>query len=47
MPVVIRLVLAVAVALAASAPAYPSVQDELICWDPDVEFPVACEGGDE
>lgn len=30
--------------LALAATGHASVQEEMICWDPDVEFPVACEG---
>lgn len=47
MRVSIRLAVAVAAVLVAEASAHARVQPQLICWSPDVEFPVACEEEDE
>lgn len=47
MRVVLMLVLAASF-LAANAPASGMVQGDMLCWVPDVEFPIVCdEDGDD
>ena len=50
----LRITLVLLAALAATSPAHASIQRQMFCWDPDVEFPIACveeeddeEGDDE
>ena len=38
----LRITLLLLAALAATIPAHASVQRQMFCWDPDVEFPIAC-----
>jgi hypothetical protein len=38
----LRIIAVVLVGLAASLPAHARIQRQMFCWDPDVEFPVAC-----
>lgn len=44
MAMMVRMMLVLMLTCAQPRPAISSVQDGFICWDPDVEFPVACEG---
>ena len=37
-----RMALVLLAALAAAGPAHASIQRQMFCWDPDVEFPIAC-----
>ena len=41
------LLLAVMVATATPLPAFASIQPEIVCFDPDMEFPVACDEDDD
>lgn len=47
MRVSIRLSVAVAFVVVAETAALASVQPQMLCWSPDVEFPVICEEEDE
>jgi hypothetical protein len=38
----LRMTLVLLAALAAAGPAHASIQRQMFCWDPDVEFPIAC-----
>jgi hypothetical protein len=38
----LRITLVILAALAAAGPAHASIQRQMFCWDPDVEFPIAC-----
>lgn len=40
------LVLTVLLLDGAAAPAQARIQDDLVCWVPDCEFPVDCDGED-
>ncbi len=40
------LLLATAAALIAPLPASARIQPETVCWDSDMEFPVACDPDD-
>jgi uncharacterized integral membrane protein len=43
-----RLLVAVLLALAAvTVHATARVQVKMLCWDPDMEFPVACDDNDD
>ena len=43
-----RLLVAVLLALAAvTVHATARVQIKMLCWDPDMEFPVACDDNDD
>lgn len=45
---VARLFIAILLALAAiSAQATARVQATMLCWEPDIEFPVPCDGDDD
>ena len=37
-----RITLVLLAALAATIPAHANIQRQMFCWDPDVEFPIAC-----
>ncbi|MFN0219515.1 MAG: hypothetical protein ACKVP4_11960 [Hyphomicrobium sp.] len=43
--------IAIAIHLVVAAPtggtAIASVQDDLVCWDPDIEFPTTCDDDDD
>ena len=41
------LLLAVIAATATPLPALASIQPEIVCFDPDMEFPVACDEDDD
>ena len=47
----LRMLAIVLAGLAATSPAQASIQTQMFCWIPDVEFPVACaedeDDGDE
>lgn len=47
MRVSISFVIAVAAMAMANASAHARVQPQMVCWSPDVEFPVVCEEEDE
>lgn len=38
----LRMTLVLLAALAAADPAHASIQRQMFCWDPDVEFPIGC-----
>ena len=40
------LIVAVIAAAAISAPAKGRVQLKMLCWEPDIEFPVPCDDDD-
>jgi len=41
------LLLAVMAASATPMPASARIQPEIVCWDSDMEFPVACDPDDD
>jgi hypothetical protein len=41
------LLLATLAVIAATLPASASIQPELVCWESDMEFPVACDDDDD
>jgi hypothetical protein len=43
----VLLLLAVMAATAAPLPASARIQPDVVCWETDMEFPVACESDDE
>jgi hypothetical protein len=43
----IALLLTIIAAATASAPAFARLQPDIVCVDPDIEFPVACDEEDE
>ena len=43
----LRITLVLLAALAATSPAHASIQRQMFCWDPDVEFPIACAEEEE
>lgn len=43
MKTVIQLIIVIAVVGGTGFPAHGRVQPQMLCWSPDVEFPVLCE----
>jgi hypothetical protein len=43
----VLLLLAVMAATAVALPASARIQPDVVCWETDMEFPVACESDDE
>ena len=43
----LRMTLVLLGVLAAAGPAHASIQRQMFCWDPDVEFPVRCVEDEE
>ena len=41
------LLLAIAAATAVPLPASARIQQEIVCWESDMEFPVACDPDDD
>jgi hypothetical protein len=41
------LLLAVMAASATPLPAHARIQPDIVCWEPDIEIPVACDSDDE
>jgi hypothetical protein len=41
------LLLATLAVIAATLPASARIQPELVCWESDMEFPVACDDDDD
>lgn len=42
-PVVTLVAAIIAAGMLLLAPAKASIQAQIVCWDPDMEFPVACD----
>lgn len=43
----LRLIVAALMAASALAsPARATIQDDMLCWEPDIEFPVPCDESD-